>query len=51
MLSVLANRRFGKNGNVGLAFDSERGVFTEDNEWVANMEEIARAQVEADEKF
>lgn len=51
MLSVLANRRFGKNGHVGLSFDEKTGVFTEDNEWVTRMEEMARAQVDADEKF
>lgn len=51
MLSVLANRRFGKNGNVGLVFDDKTGVFTEDNEWVAKMEEMAKAQSQADDMF
>lgn len=51
MLSVLANRRFGKNGNVGLVFNTDTGIFTEDNEWVAKMEEMAKAQVNADETF
>ena len=51
MLSVLANRRFGKNGNVGLLFDGKTGTFTEDNEWVKKMEEMAQSQVTADEVF
>lgn len=37
MLSVLANRRFGRNGNIGLSFDTDQGVFREDNEWVDKL--------------
>lgn len=51
MLSVLANRRFGKNGNVGLVFNDKTGFFSEDNEWVVRMEDMAREQVKADENF
>jgi len=48
MLSVLANRRFGKYGNVGLVFDDKTGLFSEDNEWVKNMEQTARSQANED---
>lgn len=41
MLSVLANRRFGKNGNVGLEFDSDKGTFFSNNDWVKQMEDAA----------
>lgn len=41
LLSVLANRRFGKNGNVGLVFNTDTGTFSEDNEWVEKMENEA----------
>lgn len=51
MLSVLANRRFGKNGNVGLLFSTETGTYREDNSWVESMEDMARTAVEADELF
>lgn len=51
MLSVLANRRFGKNGNIGLAFNTETGVYESDNDWVKDMETIAKSEVEADETF
>lgn len=44
MLSVLANRRFGRNGNVGLEFDTEKGVYTSNHSWVEQMEEIAQMQ-------
>lgn len=44
MLSVLANRRFGRNGNVGLTFDVDRGIFFEDNEWVERM--VNRAELD-----
>jgi replicative DNA helicase len=51
MLSVLANRRFGKNGNVGLLFNPETGTFSEDNNWVKSMEDMAKAEVNAEEVF
>ena len=43
MFSVLANRRFGTNGNVGLRFLTDTGVYVEDNNWVKDMETIAKA--------
>ena len=51
MLSVLANRRFGRTGHVGLTFNTTTGVYVEDNDWVKRMEDMARAQVETDDKF
>jgi hypothetical protein len=51
MLSVLANRRFGRNGNVGLEFNVDTGVYTSDNDWVKDMEEIAKAEVKAREDW
>lgn len=51
LLSVLANRRFGKNGNVGLGFDDTTGNFYEDNAWVESMVDSARRAVEEDEMF
>lgn len=51
MLSVLANRRFGKNGNVGLAFDTTTGIYSEDNAWVKAMEETAQRQIDVDNEF
>lgn len=51
MLSVLANRRFGKNGNVGLVFDTDTGSYYEDNSWVESMVDAAKTQVLADDLF
>lgn len=51
MLSVLANRRFGKNGNVGLLFDTEKGTYSEENSWVESMENAAQSSVAANELF
>lgn len=51
MLSVMANRRTGRNGNVGLAFDHTTGDFYSDNEWVQEMEMIAKSEIAADEQF
>jgi replicative DNA helicase len=48
MLSVLANRRFGRNGNVGLMFDTEKGVYYEENNWVESMVRTAEQAVDAD---
>jgi replicative DNA helicase len=45
MLSVLANRRFGKNGNIGLAFNTETGNYESDHDWVKDMETIAKLYV------
>ena len=51
MLSVLANRRFGKNGNAGLAFDVNTGKYSQDNGWVEAMEQNAQRQVDVDNEF
>jgi len=44
MLSVLANRRFGKNGNVGLDFNVKTGEYEYNHDWVKEMEEIAKSK-------
>ena len=51
LVSVMANRRTGKNGNIGLAFDSEKGIYTEDNTWVESMEKVAKEDIEANDNF
>ena len=51
MVSVLANRRTGRNGNIGLLFDRSNGCYTGDNQWVQDMEELARQQVSYDDDF
>lgn len=51
MLSVLANRRFGKNGNVGLVFDDQKGIFYENNAWVEAMVRVAAQEVTNDEEY
>lgn len=51
MLAVLANRRFGRNGNVGLIFDVETGKYREDNSWVESMVRSAQQAVDADDAF
>ena len=51
MLSVLKNRRFGKNGNVGLVFDDNAGEYREDSSWVDSMVASAEQSVEQDELF
>lgn len=51
LVSVMANRRTGRNGNIGLAFNTTTGRYDDDNDWVRSMEELARAHVEAEEKF
>lgn len=51
LVSVMANRRTGKNGNIGLTFNVTTGRYEEDNTWVASMEEMARAEVQADDDF
>lgn len=49
LVSVLANRRNGKNGNVGLSF--ENGQYVEDNTWVQSMVESAEREVANDNLF
>ena len=51
MLSVTANRQTGKNGNIGLRFDTETGNYLEDNAWVDAMQKAAEAGLEEDELF
>ena len=49
LVSVLANRRNGRNGNVGLRF--EGGTFVEDNTWVQSMVESAERAITEEELF
>lgn len=51
MLSVLANRRFGKNGSVGLVFDTEKGVYYEDNAWVEAMVNAAKTEIATEDDY
>lgn len=51
MLSVLANRRFGKNGNIGLNFDTTAGIYYEENSWVQSMVDTAEKEVATDNMF
>lgn len=51
LVSVMANRRTGRNGNVGLKFDTKTGIYLEDNAWVAAMEKSAREEIEMDSNF
>ena len=49
LVSVMANRRNGKNGNVGLAFNTTTGVYESDNDWVKEMENLARQEVASED--
>jgi replicative DNA helicase len=49
MFSVLANRRFGRNGNVGLIFNTDTGEYHEDNEWVERMVMVAESEANAED--
>ena len=51
MLSVLANRRFGRNGNVGLRFLVDTGKYISEQDWVNDMEEVAKADQTYDEEY
>lgn len=51
LLSVLANRRNGRNGNVGLVFDTKTGLYREDNSWVDSLVAAAQQAVEQDDLF
>lgn len=51
LVSVMANRRTGRNGNVGLAFNTETGRYDEDGGWVKVMEEAARQSIQTDYDF
>lgn len=45
LVSVMANRRTGKNGNVGLTFNTSNGEYESDNDWVKDMEQIAKQEI------
>lgn len=51
MVSVLANRRTGRNGNVGMQFNTATGLYEEDTKWVESLVKTAEQEVEADELF
>ncbi|HEC30462.1 MAG TPA: hypothetical protein ENI66_00410 [Candidatus Yonathbacteria bacterium] len=51
MISVLANRRNGTNGNVGLIFNKTTGWFDESQSWVDSMEDMARQQIDSEDFF
>lgn len=51
MVSVLANRRTGRNGNVGLEFNTKTGRYEEKNAWVEAMEKAAQESLSTDESF
>jgi replicative DNA helicase len=45
LVSVMANRRTGRNGNVGMVFNRKTGGYDSDNQWVEEMEKKAQAEV------
>jgi len=51
MFSITANRFTGRNGNVGLLFESATGNYVEDNGWVESMIKSAEQAIEQDELF
>jgi len=51
MLSVQKNRRTGKNGTVGLAFNTTNGRYTEVNTWVQSMVDAAEREVRSEDLF
>ncbi len=51
LVSVMANRRTGRNGNVGLKFNTKTGQYEEENGWVKAMEDSARNDIEADDNL
>lgn len=51
ILSVAANRRTGKNGNIGLMFDPATGKYFEDNKWVQDMETMAMQEIAVNDDF
>lgn len=50
LVAVMANRRNGKNGNVGLTFNTKTGEYESDNEWVQEMERMAKQEVAAEDE-
>lgn len=51
LVSVLANRRNGRNGHIGLTFDVKTGLYIEDNSWVQSMVEAAEREAAIDDQF
>ena len=51
LISVMANRRTGKNGNIGLSFNTATGHYESDNDWVKQMEEMAIQDIKSDDSF
>lgn len=54
LVSVMANRRTGKNGNVGLDFDTSTGRFSQtekSNSWVEAMERSAQRSAATEDEF
>lgn len=51
LVSVMANRRTGRNGNVGLKFNTTTGQYEESNEWVKMMEQAAKQASLMDDNF
>lgn len=51
LVAVMANRRTGKNGNVGLVFDTKTGRYGEDNAWVRAMEQMGWQEINAEYDF
>ncbi len=51
MVSVLANRRTGKNGSVGMEFNTTTGMYDENNSWVESMLTSAKQAVQADDDY
>lgn len=51
MLYVQKNRRTGKNGTIGLNFNTTTGQYEEENGWVEAMVKTAQASVETDDLF
>jgi len=46
LVSVMANRRTGRNGNVGLVFNTDTGLYESDNGWVKAMEKTAQQEID-----
>jgi len=51
MVSVLANRRTGKNGSIGMRFDTKTGRYVEELGWVESMMKIAEEDIRTDDDF
>lgn len=51
LFSLQKNRWSGKNGNIGLLFDSKTGNYAEYNGWIKAMEESAQREIDVDDQF